>query len=122
MRISESGKPLKTSELSLTVIMNSGVESVFAAKCCAIPDANLEIIVTNTANRPITVNGGFELSGTAGTQPLNLYPQGERVIEPDEGAAFYASMDPQRWSTWQTLSVTDTSGREHHFDLDAFTN
>ena len=122
MRIPENGKPLKASDLSLTVIMNSGVESVFAAKCCAIQDANLEIMVTNTAKRPIAVNGRFELSGKAGTQPLNLYPQGESVIEPNQSASFYGSMEPQRWSTWQTLTVTDSSGRKHRFNLDSFMN
>jgi len=103
--------------LKLTVIVNSGVEAIFAAKCCAIPDANLEIILTNIGEEAITVTGRFALESDSGIQPLNLYPYGERVIIPGEGAAFYSNMESQRWSAWRTLMVTDADGRRHRFAL-----
>ena len=103
--------------LTFKVIMNSGVEAIFAAKCCAISDANLEIILTNTGESPITVSGRFSLVGMESTVPLNLYPQGLRTINPGEGAAFYGTIDPDRWSDNQTLPVKDAVGHRYAFDL-----
>lgn len=103
--------------LRLMIIMNSGVEAIFAAKCCAIPDANLEIILTNTGNSPVSVSGCFSLSGAAGSQALNLYPQGMRTIGPGEGAAFYGSMDPNRWKSFEVLTATDSDGHCYAFDI-----
>lgn len=103
--------------LKLTVIMNSGVEAIFAAKCCAIPDANLEIILTNTGVSPLSISGRFSLSGPAGTETLNLYPQGLRTIDPGEGAAFYGTMDPDRWAACRALVATDAGGHRYSFDL-----
>ena len=105
------------SMLKLTVIMNSDVEAIFAAKCCAIPDANLEIILTNTGDSPVSVSGRFSLSSAAGRQALDLYPQGTRTIGPGEGAAFYGSMDPNRWKRFSVLTATDTDGHRYRFDI-----
>ena len=109
----------RDSILRLTVIIDSGVETIFAAKCCAIPDANLEIILTNTGETAITVTGRFWLEGKPGRQILDLYPQGARKIPCGEGAAFYGSMDAERWSAWRTLALTDAGGHDHRFDLDS---
>ena len=103
--------------LKLTVIMNSAVETIFAAKCCAIADANLEIILTNTGETAITVTGRFSLEGDSESHALHLYPQGTRVIAAGEGAAFYGSLDASRWPTGGTLAVADTNGHRHRFKL-----
>jgi hypothetical protein len=103
--------------LKLTVIMNSSVEAIFAAKCCAIPDANLEIILTNAGETPITVSGRFSLIDMESTVPLNLYPHGLKTINPGEGAAFYGTVDPDRWPACQTLTVKDSGGHRYMFDL-----
>ena len=105
------------SRLRLTGIMNSGVEAIFAAKCCAIPDANLEIILTNSGDSPVSVSGHFSLSDAAGSQALNLYPQGMMSIGPGEGAAFYGSMDPDRWKDFRVLTATDADGHRYRFDI-----
>ena len=103
--------------LKLTVIVNSSVEAIFAAKCCAIPDANLEVILTNTGEEAITVTGRFALKGDSGCHPLHLFPQGTRTIAAGEGAAFYGSVDAESWPAWRSLAVTDASGRRHRFAL-----
>ncbi len=103
--------------LRLKAIINSSVEAIFAAKCCAISDANLEIILTNSGACPISVAGRFWLAGVEKTEPLNLYPQGVRTLAPGEGASFYGTMDPQRWTGYRTMTVMDTDGHRHAFDL-----
>ena len=103
--------------LKLTVIMNSSVETIFAAKCCAIPDANLEIILTNTGTSAITVAGPFWLEGATGNHELHLFPQGNRAIAPGQGAAFYGSVDADSWSAWRSLTVANADGRSHRFEL-----
>ena len=104
--------------LKLSVILNSAVETIFAAKCCAISDANLEIIIANQGDAPITLTGQFALEGDGGTRPLNLYPQGRRIIAAGEAAAFYGSTDPQSWAVWRTLVAVDDGGLRHRFDID----
>ena len=103
--------------LKLTVIMNSAVETILAAKCCAIPDANLEIILTNTGETTITVTGRFSLEGDSDCHALHLYPQGTRAIAAGDCAAFYGSLDANHWPTGLTLAITDTSGRRYRFEL-----
>ena len=103
--------------LKLTVIMNSAVETIFAAKCCAIPDANLEIILTNTGETGISVTGGFLIENGSDCHALHLYPQGVRAIAAGECAAFYGSLDASRWPTGRTLAITDTNGRRYRFEL-----
>ena len=103
--------------LKLKAIMASEVEEIFGARCCALPDANLEVILTNMGRSPITVAGRFFLSGGEKTVPLNLYPQGERTLAPGEGASFYGTMDPDRWTGYLTISVADTDDHVHAFEL-----
>ena len=103
--------------LKLTVIMNSAVETIFAAKCCAITDANLEIILTNTGETAITVTGRFSLEGDSDRHALHLYPPGARTIAAGECAAFYGSLDANCWSTGQTLAIADANGRRYRFEL-----
>ena len=105
------------SMLALTVIIISGIEAIFSAKCCAISDANLKIILTNTGELPITVSGRFSLLGVESTVLLNLYPQGFRTISPGEGAAFYGTMDTDRWTGFQKMTVADMAGQIYKFNL-----
>jgi hypothetical protein len=103
--------------LKLKVIMNSGVEEIFAAKCYAIPDANLEIILTNVSSSPVTVAGHFSLTGAKRTEALNLFPQGERTLAPGESASYYSTMDPDRWAGYRKITITDTNGHMHAFEI-----
>ena len=103
--------------LKLKIMMNSGVADIFATKCCAVHDANLEIILTNVGRSSISVAGRFSLAGMQKNEPLNLYPQGVRTLAPGEAAAYYAAMDPDRWAGYSTLTVTDTDDHMQVFEL-----
>jgi hypothetical protein len=103
--------------LKLKVIMNSGVEEIFAAKCCAIPDANLEIILTNESSSPVTVAGRFSLAGAKETEALNLFPQGEKTLAPGEAASYYGTMDPDRWAGYRKITLAATNEPMHTFEL-----
>lgn len=103
--------------LQLKIMMNSGVEEIFATNCCAVHDANLEIILTNVGVSSISVAGRFSLAGVGKIEPLNLYPQGVRTLAPGEAASYYAAMDPDRWAGYSTMTVTDTDGCTHVFEL-----
>jgi len=93
--------------------MNSTAADVFGSKCCAVrfEDTNLEIHVTNRADRPVTVPSRCELEGSFGTRVIdNLMPHGEQTIPPGETIAFYCYLDEAVWDQATALVMTDSAG------------
>jgi hypothetical protein len=108
--------------LVIKLIMNSAVEDVLAFKTCCglkVTDQNLEILVTNEGNRPVTVNSRFDLELEGETRSfVNLLPQPNQKILPGEIKAFYCQMDEELWKKARRLVLFDSDGNQHPVGLD----
>ena len=108
--------------LAIKPIMNSSFEDVLAFKTCCglkVTDQNLEILVTNEGNRPVTVVSRFDLELDGETKSFaNLLPQPNQKILPGEIKAFYSQMDEELWKRARRLVLFDSEGGEHAVDLE----
>lgn len=103
--------------LEIQVNMNSPVEDVLAFKtCCGLKmfDANLEILVTNRGEKPVTLPGWFDLEGDGESKRIRaMMPPGEQRIEPGEIKAFYCQMDETMWQKSLRLVICDGDGNRY---------
>ena len=97
--------------------MNSAAGEVLAFKtCCGLKmmDQNLEILITNQGQVPITVPSHFDLIGEKGRKRIStLIPTGEQKIDPGEIKAFYCQMDEELWKNSRELVFYDTDGNHY---------
>jgi hypothetical protein len=103
--------------LDIDLIMNSGVEEIFAFKtCCGARafDQNLEIHVKNRGSSPVVVHSYCDLRGIRGTLRIStLMPNGDQKILPGEIKAFYCMMDEVLWNESRELVFYDKEGNAH---------
>ncbi|MEW6263126.1 MAG: hypothetical protein AB1641_08595 [Thermodesulfobacteriota bacterium] len=107
--------------LAIKTIMNSPVADIFAFKtCCGTRafDQNLEILLTNEGDEPVTVPSRFHLEGESWSGSIEtLMPHGDQVIEPRVTIAFYCAMDEDRWTQARRLIFFDGRGNNYPVDL-----
>jgi hypothetical protein len=103
--------------LKINLIMNSGVEEIFAFKtCCGARafDQNLEIHIKNRGSSAIVVHSYCDLRGIRGTLRIStLMPNGDQKILPGEIKAFYCMMDEVLWNESRDLVFYDKEGNAH---------
>lgn len=107
--------------LEITVVFDSCVEQVLAFKtCCGAKtfDQNLEILIRNIGERPVSVPSVAELEGEDGVARIDyLMPNGVLTIAPGEIRAFYCTMDETRWKRARRLVISDQEGSRHVVDI-----
>ncbi len=106
--------------VSVKVIMNSAVETIFASKCCNtnVIDQNLEIIISNDGSRPVIMTNHFTLENEHETVSYpNLYPPWNQTIAPGDKAAFYCSMDSSVLEQYRTITIFDNEENSYSFPI-----
>jgi hypothetical protein len=110
-------------KLIIKPIFNSVVNDIFGFKtCCGARafDQNLELLVSNPGDAPVTVPSRCELAGPGGRQMIeHLMPHGPRTIGPGETAAFYCTLDETRWRGVRCIAFFDSAGGRHVVQLEA---
>ena len=103
--------------LKIKPIMNSSAEEVLSFKtCCSLRmwDQNLEIHITNTADKEVEVFSYFDLVGKKGIKRVeNLMPNGKRRLKPGQIIAFYCYMDERQWEEAEEIVFYDGDGKAH---------
>ena len=100
--------------LRIRLIVNTSCEEIFAKKCCAYPDLNMELRVANESEKEAAVPSALDLIGDGETLHIpNLMPHGAHRIPPGGSMHFYFSLDDHRLKAFHTVAVTDGEGRVH---------
>jgi hypothetical protein len=106
--------------LEVTVIPDSPVAEIFAAKCCGggLPDQNFEIRITNHGRSEIAIQSRFRLEGAGDLLDWRaVCPEGGRRIAPEAVAALYADLDPAIAARFLFLVLFDDEGRAYRFPM-----
>ena len=107
--------------LEIRTIVDSAATEVFASKCCSlrVPDANLELHVTNRGAAPVVVLSQLDLEGEHGSKRIDgLFPGGEQRIAPGQTVAFYGYVDEELWRGSRSLVLEDSTGGRHRTSLE----
>jgi len=104
--------------LKISCIINSNVEDVIAFKCCNIFDQNLEIHIRNIGNKAVTINNFAILSNDNDSLRINsLYPPKKICIEPGDIAAYYSTMDPEKWKIYTKITMFDIFNNKYSLQI-----
>ncbi len=102
--------------LRIQVQLNSASGEVLAFKtCCGLKlDSNLEVLITNLGQTPVTVLSRFDLVFPDCTERFSaLLPTGEVRIAPGEVKALYGQLDEGRFQRAEALVFQDVIGNRY---------
>jgi len=103
--------------LVVRLLMDTGVGEIFdfkSACCLRVFDVNLEVLVENRGEAPLTVGPHFDIEHEGGVRRLTaLVPGGTNRIGPGEVKSFYYSLDEGFLRGVRSLTVYDDTGRSY---------
>ena len=114
------GVDRQSAMIEIKVIMNSSVEEVLSFKCCNLHGQNMEILLKNLGEEPLTVHGSCELLDNGQQERLRvdyLFPPGPYTLLPGEPLACYCSMADEVFNRYAWIVFRDTRGNEHRSSL-----